>query len=231
VLLLAVVLVLILTACSSGGGENESAPLPTRTPEPPTPTALPEGDRLRIPQAGIDAPLVVSIVANGVMADPPTPDVVALYDFSAYPGLGGMPGRPGNAVISGHRDSDKPCNEGRVPPPCEGIFWHLPVVEVGAELTLFFGRQAYSYRVRLRCVADLGPFEAIVRSTPGETVTMITSTGPFVQGRGYTQRLLVIGERGAGTLSSCPDGTQPAAAATPVVRAPVQATSRPRPSA
>ena len=96
----------------------------TPTPGPsPTPTNLfPPGSdapiaRILIPNAEIDAPVVVKGVDNaGVMIAPDNAYDVAWYDFSAQPGFGG------NAVFAAHVDY---INVG------PAVFWNLKDLEPG----------------------------------------------------------------------------------------------------
>ena len=69
-------------------------------PAAPKPEVFPSPlARIRVPSIGVDAAIEnKNITRDGVMESPSGPDVVAWYDFSAKPGLGG------NAVFSGHVD-------------------------------------------------------------------------------------------------------------------------------
>jgi len=75
--------------------------LKERFGDPPTATR----GRLRIPGLGVDAPIGVrSVPASLDMPSPTGPADVLLYDFPTAPHYGGMPGRGGNVVVSGHVD-------------------------------------------------------------------------------------------------------------------------------
>lgn len=72
--------------------------------------------RLEIPSIGVAAPVVeVGITLEGVMEDPPLPDVAAWYRESA------APGRSGNSVLSGHLDWGRR----------QGVFWNLRTLAPG----------------------------------------------------------------------------------------------------
>ena len=131
-------IVLAVAACG-GGGKKGNEPVVdfhaglANTTDAPTPeatidlerptvvadtnpnlTKLGDTDRLVISKFNIDAPLKLKAVgSDGQMPDPDDADSVVLYDFSAWPGLGGGPGVGGNAVLAGHVDSGhKPCHNG-----------------------------------------------------------------------------------------------------------------------
>lgn len=96
-------------------------------------TSVGADDRFIIEKFGVDAPLTYrSVGLDGAMPNPDGPDDVAYYDFSAWPGKGGAPGKGGNAVFAGHVDSGaKPCRNGTVPPPCQAVLWDLNGLKVG----------------------------------------------------------------------------------------------------
>ena len=170
------------------------------------PTAVPpvalqsvaSGDRLVLPKFGISGQLSIKAVgADGVMPDPTNPDEIAYYDFSAFPGMGGTPGRGGNAVFSGHVDSGfKPCQNGTVPPPCTAILWELRNVRIGDEIEVHLSAAVYRYRVTANqhFTTSDAPWNQIVATTAQETVTIITCTGEFRSGE-YNSRQVVTAIR------------------------------------
>lgn len=195
-------------AASENAGLQSDEPLPTpeATIALERPTAVPPphlesvgpGDRLVISKFGISGPLAIKKVGpDGVMPDPSDADEVAYYDFSAHPGLGGAPGRGGNAVFSGHVDSGrKPCRNGTVPPPCQAVFWDVPKMRVGDEIEVNLSGQVLRYRVTANQsfkVAD-APWDQIVTATAKETITLITCIGTFSAGE-YDSRQVVTAER------------------------------------
>ncbi len=180
--------------------------VPTRVPQP-TPTPLPpEGNRIRIPRIGVDAPLKLSTLdASGVLQEPDTPDDVLVYDFSKYAGVGGW-FDGGNLVLAGYARSEKPCNGGRMPPPCAGVFYSINQLVPGDRIQVWWDKQEYVYTVVSTCTVDAAKnFEPIVKYTDVPAITLITGAGDEDATLGSTQRLVVRGEQKQGTLSSdCP---------------------------
>lgn len=161
-----------------------------------------DNGRLVIKKIGVDAPLTYKEVVpnpNGVTIppNPNGPDDIAYYDFSAFPGLGGGPGKGGNAIYAGHVDSGKvPCKNGTVPPPCQAVFWDLKKLVPGDEIEVHVGGQVYRYRVTANqpVLASQTAWEKIYAATAKESMTLITCTGSFINGE-YDQRLIVTAER------------------------------------
>lgn len=123
-------------------------------------------DRITIAAAGVDAAVASAIVgSDGRMPDPPALDVVAWYDFSQWPGLGGLPGAGGNVVLAG--DAIKPAGS--------GVFTTLSRVNVGAfvRLALSDGSTA-CYRIEFVKFAAPEQFDSLVQATADESVTLIT---------------------------------------------------------
>lgn len=157
----------------------------------PAPRAQPSGvsdapiERLLIPAAKVDAPVVVKGVdSDGVMEAPDGPWDVAWYDFSAKPGSGG------NAVFSGHVDYVD------VGP---AVFWNLKDLRPGdlIEVRLQDG-VIYQYAVTVKNVFDAAsaPIDQIVGPTAVESVTLITCAGTFdPRTRQYDRRLVIRAER------------------------------------
>jgi hypothetical protein len=139
-----------------------------------------EPDRLRIPKIGVDAPLVLRTVGkDGVMPNPGR-DEVAIYDFSQFAGLGGVPGK-GNAVVS--------------------AFAGLTGLQVGDEVQVVWRRQLYVYGVVSFCLASTRDFEKVIATTPQEVLTLLPlvpdDPRPFV-------RAARVGSSASG---ACPAGT------------------------
>src|SRR5689334_12421524 len=196
-----------------GNGENLHAGLQTEqpTPEatldltnraPPTEvvdnnlTGLGSGDKLVISKFGVSAPLSYKVVGpDGQMPNPDGPDDIAYYNFSAWPGKGGAPGKGGNAVFAGHVDSGaKACKNGTVPPPCQAVLWDLNRLRVGDEIEVVLGGQSFKYTVATNqpVSANNAPWDTIVSATPGESITIITCGGDFNrETREYTNRQVV----------------------------------------
>lgn len=163
-------------------GGNGSDPSPT--PASPTATAGPPiygaaVTRLRIDAIDVDAPLVgLNLNSRGAMDVPNDPELVAWYDFTGKPGLGG------NAVFSGHVDW---VNYG------PAVFWDLGKLAEDDEIEVVLqDGTVLTYGVTASAsypVAELNMRE-ILAPTAQESVTLITCTGQFTAGS-YTNRLVV----------------------------------------
>jgi len=126
-------------------------------------------DRIVIATARVDAPLAaVAVPPDGAMPPPPSLDVVAWYDFSAFPALGGVFGQGGNVVLAGHAGV---AGQGL------GVFWRLASVAPGdfVSVHLLTG-QTLCYRVEWNKIANTGEvaFDAITTATADEYLTLIT---------------------------------------------------------
>lgn len=183
-------------------------PTATASPEPtPTPTPMPSMApiaRMIIEKAGTDAPVQVKGVAptstvlkklginapgddTPMMDIPDTPQLVAWYDFSGYPGHGQ------NAIFSAHVDWY---------PNIQGAFWGLRNLEEGNTIVVILDDDTkYRYRVTAKAMypEDQVPMDLILnQEQPHEVVTLITCGGRFVkdaQGLGsYLDRLVVRAE-------------------------------------
>jgi LPXTG-site transpeptidase (sortase) family protein len=228
VVLAVVVLIVAVAASGGGGGTQPSAGgggLITPTGEEPTPeatidltaptvvaTASPDaplpgassGDRIVIGKFGIDAPLSLKTVGvDGRMPNPNGPDDVAYYDFSNWPGKGGVPGAPNsNVVVSGHVDWGAQhgvgCKNNTVPAPCEAVFWDISDLRVGDEVELVVGGATHRYRITSNqsVEAASADWNRIVSATAGETITMITCGGDFDRATlSYNRRQVVTGTK------------------------------------
>jgi LPXTG-site transpeptidase (sortase) family protein len=218
---------LLVVACGGGGGsgdgevdgeptvEGGSGGLADDTPQPTVEatialdrpagqaehlTSVGPNDRLVIPKLGVNATLSYKKVGpDGAMPDPNGPDDVAYYDFSNFPGLGGAPGKGGNAVFSGHVDYGRgPCKNGTVPPPCTAVFWDLKDLRMGDEIEVHVGGTVHRYRVtgNQPVNAATADWNKLVGSTAQESITMITCGGDFDRNtREYNNRQVVTAVR------------------------------------
>ena len=163
-------------------------------------TSVSPGDRFIISKFGVDAPLTYRRVGkDGQMPNPDGPDDIAYYDFSEWPGLGGGPGKGGNAVFAGHVDSgQKACKNGTVKPPCQAVLWDLNGLKVGDEIEIRVSGQSFKYRVMSNqpVPAATGPWDQIVAATAEESLTVITCGGDFNrETREYSNRQVVVAAR------------------------------------
>ena len=113
--------------------EPTPAAPPTPEPAPAPPTVLPPTDRIIIPRIQLDAKVVnVGVLPSGEME-------TAAYAAGRLD-LGADAGEAGNVVLAGHNDI-----QGEV-------FRRLPELQVGNDLTLYRGEQAFTYRVEVRTI-------------------------------------------------------------------------------
>lgn len=184
-------------AVSAGLLEEEEEPASALTQEDlegrgdagesaPTGGPAPNGS-LVISRIGINAPLTPRVVGgDGVMQNPNGPEDVAVYDFSAIPGLGGRPGVGGNTILSGHVDYH---NYG------PAVFWRLRDLQPGDEIELRLADgSTFKYAVQWNRTVDASSadWNNIVAATSEESVTLITCAGNFDSAsRSYDQRRVV----------------------------------------
>lgn len=127
---------------------------------------------LQVDSIGLDAPIELGAVVDGVMTNPSGPWVVAWYD-----GLGKI-GEGGNVVMAGHVDYYT------VGP---AVFWDVRYLAPG-DIVRVVGEdgQSYEYAVewmqQFNVLTDLTPQviqNDIVGDTGAETLTLITCGGDF----------------------------------------------------
>lgn len=147
------------------------------------------GQRLVIPKIGVDAPFTVrQVPTDGQMPNPRGPEDIAYYDFSQWPGLGGLPGKGGNVVLAGHVDY---INYG------PAVFWKLNELGPGdrVQIQLDDGTTVEYQIVFNKLIENSdADWSGIVQATKEESITLITCAGNFVNG-GYTQRMIIWGQR------------------------------------
>ena len=148
------------------------------------------GERIIIPKIKVDAPFSYKVVPNpgGQMPNPNGPLDVAYYDFSAWPGLGGLPLSGGNVVVAGHVDY---INHG------PAVFWELDQLEVGDRVQIRMKDGTiveYAIEFNKHIEASDANWEAIVAGTADESITLITCGGEFSAGH-YSDRQILWGRR------------------------------------
>jgi len=162
--------------------------LPKRPPRAP-PSDAPV-DRLVVSKIGLDAPIEVLPVDDGVIRGSSGPEVVSLYDFSSYfPSFGGWPGFGQNAVFGGHVDY---INYG------PAVFWDLSELEEGDEVEVHLtDGTVYRYSVTWNKTfpwSDM-PWDYVLQPENGnESVTLMTCSGAWT-GSQYTNARVVRAER------------------------------------
>ena len=121
------------------------------------------------------------------------------YDLSAWAGLGGRPGRGGNAVFAGHVDRAAFLDYAGVEYVGPGIFYRLDGLKPGAEIEVQIDGGKYRYVVQSRkeVGADDGDWTAILSARgPVERITLITCGGEFDRAQHtYSERTVVVAER------------------------------------
>lgn len=147
------------------------------------------GDRLLIPSIGVDAEFSYKVVGpSGQMPNPNGPTDVSYYDFSQWPGMGGLPGKGGNVVLAGHVDYI------RYGP---AVFWDLGKLKAGDKIEIRMkDGSVIQYQVEFNKTFEVGnaDWSAIVAATGDESVTLITCGGEFEAGH-YSDRRIVWGRR------------------------------------
>lgn len=147
------------------------------------------GDRLIIPKIGVDAPFTYRVVGpDGQMPNPVGPSDVAYYDFSQWPGLGGLPNAGGNVVMAGHVDY---INVG------PAVFWDLDTLAQGDIIQVRMqDGSLVEYAVEFNKWVNPGDsdWSSIVAGTEDESITLITCAGAFINGS-YDLRQIVWGRR------------------------------------
>jgi LPXTG-site transpeptidase (sortase) family protein len=162
-------------------GEASVAPLRAATVTPtPTPTlyASPIA-RFKIAKIGVDAPVITeNLLPDGTMASPPKPDLVAWYDFTTKPGLGG------NAVFAGHLDY---INYGAA------VFWNLKKLVQGDTIDVVLADGTlirYQVTASQSYPVDKVPMREVLATSDTDILTVITCGGAFA-GSQYSDRLVV----------------------------------------
>lgn len=147
------------------------------------------GSRIIIPKIDVNAEFSLKVVGgDGQMPNPNGPTDVAYYDFSQWPGLGGLPGAGGNVVVAGHVDY---INYG------PAVFWDLHTLTAGdiVQIQMNDG-SVIEYAIEFNKYIEVGDADwtAIVAGTAEESITLITCAGQF-EGGSYSNRQIAWGRR------------------------------------
>jgi LPXTG-site transpeptidase (sortase) family protein len=147
------------------------------------------GSRIMIPKIGVNAEFSYKVVGgDGQMPNPNGPTDVAYYDFSQWPGLGGLPGAGGNVVVAGHVDYIR---------HGPAVFWDLHNLAPGdiVQIQMNDG-SVIEYAIEFNKHIEVGDADwtAIVAGTAEESITLITCGGEFEAGH-YTNRQILWGRR------------------------------------
>jgi LPXTG-site transpeptidase (sortase) family protein len=154
-------------------------------PAPASQVSTARLDRLVIPAAKVDAPVVVKgLDGSGVMQAPDNAVDVAWYDFTTRPGAGS------NAVFSGHVDY---INVG------PAVFWNMKDLKPGDRVEVRYAdgtSLAYAITAVNTFDAASAPIDQIVGPTPKDSLTFITCAGTFNSAtHQYDKRLVVRAEK------------------------------------
>jgi LPXTG-site transpeptidase (sortase) family protein len=141
-------------------------------------------DRLRVPAAGIDLPVIpVGVADDGLMALPETVAQVGWYEFGARPA-----DRAGSTVLAGHVDTKR---EGL------GPLARLRTIEPGTEITVS-AEQGGTRRYRVTSVRKIDKdrvrLPEIFARDGAERLVLITCGGPFDRRTGYRDNVVLEAE-------------------------------------
>jgi sortase (surface protein transpeptidase) len=144
------------------------------------------GWRLRIPQIGVDAPIVpVGLDPDGALAAPEGPDVVGWYRY------GPTPGQRGNVLLDGHVD----WTSRQTGIPHGAVFWNLTKLSPGSQITITEDTRDYVYAVseKLRFHWQDAKGASVLQPSTDARITLITCGGAFDRAtRNYSMRDVVI---------------------------------------
>jgi hypothetical protein len=200
--LTSVLLAALLAAC---GGRSSTEPPPG---ESGSATVVAE-DSISIPSLGIRAPLSLKRYSLGApLPSPNGSDDVAIYDFSAVPAFGGVPGAGGNVILAGRSLSEVRCTDGAAP-PCPGVFHDLTSIKPGDRIELAWRGREHRYQVVSICSVPVAAFDnPLYARTPREQLTLMTGAGRSGPA-GFSHVLLVIARQAPVTaMEPCPEGSR-----------------------
>lgn len=156
-----------LTATPATAGAQDTAAAPTR---------------IAVARLGIDMTVEPQgVLPDGQMALPATPEVAGWYEF------GSAPDDPGGAtVLAAHVDSKTGI----------GPFVRLNQAKVGDEVDVWVGSRRHAYRVTKVVRVDKTTLDGdgLFALTGPRVLHLVTCTGAYVPGKGYTDNLVVIAD-------------------------------------
>ncbi len=169
-----------------------STPPPRSSPDPAMPSltatratagaqdAAAAPARIAVARLGIDMPVEPrGVLPDGQMALPAAPEVAGWYEFGSAPD-----DAAGATVLAAHVDSKTGI----------GPFVRLGQAKAGDEVDVWVGTQRHAYRVTTvvrveKAQLDGGGLFAV---TGPPVLHLVTCTGAYVPGSGYTDNLVVI---------------------------------------
>jgi LPXTG-site transpeptidase (sortase) family protein len=171
---------------SPATGSPTAGDLPSLRATPATPGA--RGDvaaptRVAVSRLGIDMTVEPQgVTVDGLMALPASPEVAGWYRF------GSAPDDPAGAtVLAAHVDSKSGI----------GPFVRLGQARAGDEVDVWAGGERHAYRVTRVVRVDKTQVDGdgLFAVTGPPLLHLVTCTGDYVPGSGYTQNLVVVAER------------------------------------
>jgi LPXTG-site transpeptidase (sortase) family protein len=174
------------TASASPSGSPTAGELPSLRAAPATAgaqglAAVPT--RVAVSRLGIDMTVEPQgVTTDGLMALPASPEVAGWYRF------GSAPDDPAGAtVLAAHVDSKTGI----------GPFVRLGQAKAGDEVDVWVGGQRHAYRVTQVVRVDKTQLDGdgLFAVTGPPLLHLVTCTGDYLPGSGYTQNLVVIAER------------------------------------
>jgi hypothetical protein len=133
--------------------------------------------RIEIEDADVDAG-IEAVQANSEGIEVPPQGWAGWYDGGA------RPGEPGRAVLIGHLDSVKG----------PGVFARVPALEEGARINVTDNRgEVHKFRVVGLTQVEKArfPTSAVYGPSKNPVLVLVTCGGPYVEGRGYRDNILV----------------------------------------
>lgn len=176
------------TASSTGPGDappSPPGPVVNALPAAPaTAAAQPPPTRLLVARLGIDMTVeATGVDANGQMGLPPDPATAGWYQWGSAP-----QDTSGAAVLAAHVDSK-----------VHGIgpFVRLGSARVGDEIDVWVGATKIVYRVSQVARVDKVALDAdgLFSMVGPPRLHLVTCTGDYVKGSGYSQNLVVVADR------------------------------------
>lgn len=173
-----------VTPATSAAGDPA---LPTLRATPATPGGQKEAaapTRVAVPRLGIDMTVEPQgVLPEGQMALPVSPEVAGWYRF------GSAPDDPeGATVLAAHVDSKTGI----------GPFVRLGSAKAGDTVEVWTGSQQHAYRVTQVYRVDKTQVDGdgLFAVAGSARLHLVTCTGAYVPGSGYTDNLVVVAERG-----------------------------------
>jgi LPXTG-site transpeptidase (sortase) family protein len=174
----------VAPSASTPTGSSTTPDLPSLTAAPATlggQDAAAAPTRVAVARLGIDMTVEPQgVLPDGQMALPASPTVAGWYKF------GSAPDDAGATVIAAHVDSRTGV----------GPFVRLSQAKVGDEVDVWVGEQRQAYRVTTVVRVDKARLngDGLFAVSGPRVLHLVTCTGAYVPGSGYTDNLVVIAD-------------------------------------